>query len=183
MKVQVDDLDRKLISLLMEDASRTNTALARELGVSDGTVRNRLQRLIDLGVMQIIAIIDPWKVGRRLQVHIGIHAEPGQIHTVVDALQALEETTYVGYATGEYDCIVVAALASEEDLFHFVTERLSSIPGIRSMRTSMILKAVKRTFRYDRGLKQPEEGIETSRDPVANGQFWIEPEPSGANRR
>lgn len=178
MKVPVDDLDHKLISLLMEDASQTNAALARELGVSDGTVRNRIQRLIDLGVMQIVAIIDPWKVGRRLQVHIGIHAEPGQLHDLVEALQALEETTYVGYATGEYDCIVVAALASEEDLFRFLTQRLTVLPGLRSLRTSVILKAVKRTFRYDRGLKQTEEGSETSREAAPNGQFWIEPEPA-----
>ena len=90
MKVELDDLDRNILSLLMQDASRTNVALARELGVSDSTVRNRIQRLIDLEVMQIVAIIDPWKVGRRLQVHIGIRAEPGQLHTLVDALEKME---------------------------------------------------------------------------------------------
>src|SRR3990172_6450874 len=71
MTVLLDDLDRRLITLLMEDASRTNVFLARELGVSDGTVRNRIQNLIEKGVMEIVAVVDPWKVGHKLQIICG----------------------------------------------------------------------------------------------------------------
>ncbi len=163
-QVQLDEIDWGLIKLLMEDASRTKVALARELGVSDVTVRNRMERLVDEGVLQIVAIVDPWKVGHRVQIISGIQVEPGMGNQVAEALADLEETTYVSYTTGEYDLVIVAVLRSQRDLFQFLTERLPTIEGIRRIRTNQVLKAIKRTFRYERILRATEEEEPEERD-------------------
>lgn len=154
--VKLDESDRRLLALLMEDASRTNAALARELGVSDGTVRNRMQRLIEQGVMTIVAIVDPWKVGRRYQIFSGIEVELDKIEAVADALAECPEVTYVSYTSGPYDLIMVSAFASEEEMFHFLVEKLAKIEGIRHITSSHVLKAVKRTFRYDQFLLEDQ---------------------------
>ena len=148
--MQLDELDHKIIALLSEDASRTYVALAQELGVTDVTVRKRMHRLQEAGVIRVVAIVDPWKVGRRVQIICGISAELSRVHEVADMLAELEEVSYVGYTTGEYDLVIVAALKSEVELFYLLTDRIARIPGIRNMRTSNILRSIKNTFGYYR---------------------------------
>lgn len=155
--VKLDDFDKKLLVHLMEDASQTNTAIARKLNVSDGTVRNRIQRLIELRVLRIVAIVDPWKIGHRHQLISGIEADLDKITEIADALSEYSEVTYVSYTTGPYDLIMVSAFSSEEEMFHFLTEKLARIKGIRHISSSHVLKAVKQTFRYDQFLKDKEE--------------------------
>jgi Lrp/AsnC family transcriptional regulator for asnA, asnC and gidA len=157
MAIELDDLDRRLIALLMGDASQTNVALARELGVSDGTVRNRIQNLLQQEVMQLVAIIDPWKVGHRIQIFSGLEVDLHRAHEVANTLAELEEVTYVSFTMGEFDILMVAALRSQEELFNFLTIKLGRIEGIRRIRTNQVLKTVKRTFRYDRILRSEEE--------------------------
>jgi Lrp/AsnC family transcriptional regulator for asnA, asnC and gidA len=167
MTVELDDLDRRLIALLMEDASQTNVALARELGVSDGTVRNRIQNLLQQEVMQLVAIIDPWKVGHRIQIFSGLEVDLHRAHEIAQTLAEFEEVTYVSFTTGEFDILMVAAMRSQEELFNFLTVKLGRIEGIRRIRTNQVLKAVKRTFRYDRILRSEEENRAKA---IANGQ-------------
>lgn len=173
--MELDALDRKLLALLTEDASQTNVALARALGVADNTVRNRIQRLIDEKVMQIVAIVDWWKVGHRIQIISGIEVDLGKSHEVIEQLALLPEVTYVSYTTGENDIIMVAVLRDQEELFTFLTERLPSIDGIQRIRTNQVLKAVKQTFRYDQLLRAQEEkqkaGAGGVEEPIAtNGE-------------
>jgi Lrp/AsnC family transcriptional regulator, regulator for asnA, asnC and gidA len=157
MTYQLDELDRQLIALLMEDASRTNVAMARLLGVSDGTVRNRIQNLLQLEIMQLVAIIDPWKVGHRIQIFSGLEVDLDRAHEVAQQLAEFDEVTYVSYTTGEFDILMVAALRNQEELFNFLTNKIGRIEGIRRIRTNQVLKAVKRTFRYDRILRTEED--------------------------
>lgn len=157
MTIKLDDFDKKLLAYLMEDASQTNSAIARKLNVSDGTVRNRIQRLIDQGVLEIVAIVDPWKIGHRHQLISGIEVELGKIAEVANALAEFSEVTYISYTTGPYDLIMVSAFTGEEELFRFLTEKLAKIEGIRHISSSHVLKAIKQTFRYDQFLKDEGE--------------------------
>ena len=157
MTIKLDEFDKKLLALLMEDASQTNSAIARQLDVSDGTIRNRIQRLIDQEVLEIVAIVDPWKIGHRHQLISGITVELSKLTEVANALVEFSEVTYVSYTTGPYDLIVVSAFTGEEEIFRFLTEKLARIEGIRNISTSHVLKAVKRTFRYDQFLKDEGE--------------------------
>ena len=78
-------------------------------------------------------------------------------HEIANTLAEFEEVTYVSFTTGEFDILMVAALRSQEELFNFLTVKLGRIEGIRRIRTNQVLKAVKRTFRYDRILRSEEE--------------------------
>ena len=158
MVVQLDDFDKKLLAYLMEDASQTNTSIARKLDVSDGTVRNRIQRLIDEDVLKIVAIVDPWKIGHRHQLISGLEVDLDKITKIGNALAEFSEVTYVSYTTGLYDLMMVCAFTSEEEMFHFFTEKMAKIEGIRHISSSHVLKAIKRTFRYDQFLAEEEEG-------------------------
>jgi Lrp/AsnC family transcriptional regulator, regulator for asnA, asnC and gidA len=171
MSIELDDLDRRLIALLMDDASQTNVALARELGVSDGTVRNRIQNLLQQEVMQLVAIIDPWKVGHRIQIFSGLEVELQRAHEIAETLASFEEVTYVSFTTGEFDILMVAALRSQEELFNFLTLKLGRIEGVRRIRTNQVLKAVKRTFRYDRVLQTEEENLAKAKADSQNKQL------------
>ena len=147
---ELDALDHDIIALLSEDASQTYVALAQRLGVTDVTVRNRMRRLVEADVMRIVAIVDPWKAGRRVQIISGIVTEPQAGHDVANALAQLEEVSYVGYTTGEADLVIVASLRSDEELFYLLTEKIAAIPGIRGIRTSNVLRTIKNTFGYYR---------------------------------
>jgi Lrp/AsnC family transcriptional regulator, regulator for asnA, asnC and gidA len=168
--IGLDNLDQRLLVLLTRDASRTNTAMARELGVADNTVRNRIQRLIDEGIVQITAIVDWTKVGHRIQIISGIEVELDKIHDVVNELASLPEVSYASYTSGEYDIIVVAVFRDQEELFCFLTKRIPMIAGIRRIRTNQVLKAVKRTFQYQKMLldgNQTNSEIGTDADALA----------------
>jgi Lrp/AsnC family transcriptional regulator, regulator for asnA, asnC and gidA len=170
MKMLLDELDSRLLELLTEDASCTNVSLARKLGVTSGTVRNRIKRLVDNGVLQIVAVVDPLKVGYQLQIISGIEVDLNKGQHVAHALASLEEVTYVGFTTGEFDLIMVASLRSSEELAHFLTERIPKIDGIRRIRTNQVLNTVKRTFRYDRKLLDRVNQLEETSDDEAIGQ-------------
>lgn len=179
MPYELDELDRRLVKLLMEDASRTNVALARELGVSDGTVRNRIQNLLQLEIMQLVAIIDPWKVGHRIQIFSGLEVDLSRSHEIAAQLAELDEVTYVSFTTGEFDILMVAALRNQEELFNFLTNKLAHIEGIRRVRSNQVLKAVKRTFRYDRVLQREEDSRGKTE---SDGQTANPPDPDSHNQ-
>ena len=155
--IQLDDFDKNLIAYLMEDASQTNTAIARKLNVSDGTIRNRIQRLIEQGVLEIVAIVDPWKIGHRHQLISGITVDLDKITYIANALAECPEVTYLSYTTGPYDLMMVTAFATDEEMFYFLTEKLPKIKGVRHISSSHVLKAIKRSFRYDQFLKDKGE--------------------------
>jgi Lrp/AsnC family transcriptional regulator for asnA, asnC and gidA len=87
----------------------------------------------------------------------GIEADLDKITEIAAALSEYSEVTYVSYTTGPYDLIMVSAFSSEEEMFHFLTEKLAKIKGIRHISSSHVLKAVKQTFRYDQFLKDKED--------------------------
>ncbi len=155
--ITLDDFDKKLLAYLMEDASQTNTAIARKLNVSDGTVRNRIQRLIDQDVLKIVAIVNPWKIGHRHQLISGLEVDLDKITAICNALAEFSEVTYISYTTGLYDLMMVSAFTNEEEMFHFFTQKMAKIEGIRHVSSSHVLKAIKRTFRYDQFLADDDE--------------------------
>ena len=142
----LDDLDFKIISLLREDGRRTNIDLAKQLGVTETTVRKRIKRLINEEVMRVVAIANPYKIGYQIDAMIGLHVEPDKIMPVSRRLSHMEEVRYVGVTTGTYDLMIAALFRSNEELLQFVTEKLGTLPGVKSTQTSHVLKVLKRTF-------------------------------------
>jgi Lrp/AsnC family transcriptional regulator for asnA, asnC and gidA len=145
---QLDPIDIQIISILIRERSISNVEIASRIGSSEATVRRRVQALVDEGILEFIAIVNPEKMGLRAQVIVGIDADLTQAQRAADALKALPEIQYLAYVTGRYDLVITANLSAEAELFEFLTNRLASIPGILNMETLRILKVVKRHWRF-----------------------------------
>ncbi|MBC7232818.1 MAG: response regulator [Chloroflexi bacterium] len=139
----MDELDRRIIAFLQLDGRASNVEIARALGVAEATVRKRIERLLAEGVIRIVAIPSVDKLGLEVETVILLKVEPAQALRIGEQLAAMKEVRAVRYTTGEYDLIVEAVFPSNEDLLHFLTNRLASIPGIRATATSYVLKSIK----------------------------------------
>ena len=139
-----DDFDRQIIALLQQDGRLSNVEIARTLGLAEGTVRKRLERLLSDGIIRIVAVAEPVSLGLVASVVIGIQTDLGQMNEVAQRLAAIPEVHCVNIVTGTYDVMIEAALPSGEHLLSFLIDKVSTIPGVRRTETSHVLQAVKR---------------------------------------
>lgn len=127
----MDELDRKIISLLQLDGRASNAKLAREMGVTEGTVRRRLSRLLEGGFIEIRAVPNLAKMGYTTTALIGLRTMPVEQEKVADAAATLEEVHYVAITTGSYDSFLWVATKSAEQLGQFMRLKLGPIEGIQ----------------------------------------------------
>ncbi len=139
-----DEFDRKIIALLQQDGRLSNVEVARSLGLTEGTVRKRLDRLLSDGIIRIMAVADPGTLGLTASVVIGIQTDLGQINEVAQRLAALPEVHCVNIVTGTYDVMIEAVLPTGEHLLSFLIDKLATIPGVKRTETSHVLQVVKR---------------------------------------
>lgn len=137
-----DDFDWKIISLLNEDGRMPSAEIARKLGnVSARTVTNRINALIEHGIINVRAVVNPETVGYGVMADVFIEVEPGRVREVAELAAEFPQSSYVACATGECDVSISLRVRSIEELFEFVTEKLGKIPGVR--RTQSFLLPVK----------------------------------------
>lgn len=141
----MDDLDRKIIALLQGDGRASNAKIARDVGVSEGTVRRRLRRLIQQDVVNITAVPNLEKLGYATTALIGLQTNPGTSEDVAKAIAALEEAHYVAVTTGAYDIFIWAGLESAESLGTFLRTKIGTIEGVKRTETFVNLAIKKRT--------------------------------------
>jgi Lrp/AsnC family transcriptional regulator, regulator for asnA, asnC and gidA len=148
MQLSLDALDHQLIDQLRRDGRLANTEIARRLGVSETTVRNRIQRLVGEGVLQVAAILNLSRLGYEVDVIVGIHCAPSRAEEVAAELGAMPEVRYLAYVTGRYDLLLAAFFQSREELFEFLVERLGKIPGIARTETLNVLRLARRDYDF-----------------------------------
>ena len=141
----MDLLDSKIVEVLRRDGRASNARIAREVGVSEGTVRRRLKRLVDDELIQVIALPDPSKMGYESQALIGVHVDPDKIDLVANGLEELEEVSWVAVTTGSFDVFVWVTLPSSEALGVFLRTKLGVVPGVRRTETFVNLALRKRS--------------------------------------
>jgi len=146
---QADDVDRRLISILQQDGRTSNREIARLLGVSEATVRNRLGRLIDEGLLNIVAVPTPKAVGLTMSAIIGVSVEMRRLDEVVGKIIGYREVRYAGLATGQYDIIIEAFFEDQEHMLTFVTRTLGQLEGVTDAETSVILKVAKFSYEWE----------------------------------
>ncbi len=139
----IDATDRQIIGILQRDGRMSNVDIARLIGVAEGTVRKRIERLLADGAIRVVAVPDASKLGFDVETVIMIRVDLGRAGQIADQLAAMREVRSVRYATGEYDLIVDAVFASDEELLRFLTVRLAPIQGINATATSHVLKNIK----------------------------------------
>ena len=142
----MDELDRKIIALLQIDGRASNAKIAREVGVSEGTVRRRLRRLIQDDVIKVIAVPNLEKLGYGTTALIGLQTGPGRSDAWGDAIAKMEESQYVAVTTGAYDVFVWAGLESAESLGDFLRTKIGHIEGVQRTETFVNLSIKKRTY-------------------------------------
>ena len=131
----MDELDRKIIALLQLDGRASNAKIAREVGVSEGTVRRRLRRLVKDDMVKVVAVPNLEKLGYATTALIGISTGPGKSDTVADAIAAMEEAHYVAITTGSFDVFVWAGLESAENLGNFLRTKVGVVDGVQGTQT------------------------------------------------
>ena len=139
--MQPDDTDWKIISILKRSDVPNNT-IARKLGVSEGTVRARLKRLKEAGILQVRALINPDILENKQLVIVAVRvAESKLLERKAEELAKLENVLSVSIASGRYDIIAEVLLDSNRGLVHFLTEELSTIEGILASESFIMLKS------------------------------------------
>ena len=139
----LDETDRQIISALQQDGRATFAQIAQQLKVSPGMVRVRYNRLADLGVLHVVAITNPLRMGYQTMAMIGIKAQGEKLLEVANQIAALEEVIYLIVVSGAYDIIAEVVCRDHNHLLQFLTERLYKIEGVRSSESFMHLKIVK----------------------------------------
>jgi Lrp/AsnC family transcriptional regulator for asnA, asnC and gidA len=143
----VDDVGKRLIEELQRDGRRSYAALAKTVGLSEAAVRQRVQRLIDSGVMQVVAVTDPLQVGFSRQAMVGIRAE-GDLVRVAEELGKIEEVDYVVITAGSFDILLELVCEDDDHLLRVLSERIRVLPGVRETETFVYLKLSKQTYAW-----------------------------------
>ncbi|MGH3451111.1 MAG: Lrp/AsnC family transcriptional regulator [Haloechinothrix sp.] len=143
----LDDISKAIIEQLQQDGRRAYATIGKAVGLSEAAVRQRVQRLVDTGVIQIVAVTDPTEVGFARQAMIGIKAT-GDLEPVADALAAMDEIDYVVITAGSFDLIVELVCESDEHLLEVLSKRIRSIPGVTGTETFVYLKLHKQTYSW-----------------------------------
>lgn len=139
----LDSLDRRIICLLQQDGRASNVDVARALGVSEATVRKRLERLLAERVIRVTAVPDAAKVGFPTIAFVMLSVELAQVGRIAEQISRLPEVRASYLTTGGSELIVEAWFTSSEDLLRFMTERIGGIPGIRRMGMFHVLRTIK----------------------------------------
>lgn len=147
--VRMDELDRRILKLLRPNARRSFASIARAVGVSEPTVRNRVDRLIKKGAILPWTGVNPAAIGLPVDVMVGIRVNRGYGKGVGARLAAMENVSYVGYTTGSFDLLIEVHLADNEALYRFLNEDLDAIEGIAHTETWHILRTDTTSFEWE----------------------------------
>jgi Lrp/AsnC family transcriptional regulator for asnA, asnC and gidA len=142
-----DDVSRAIIEQLQEDGRRPYATIGKAVGLSEAAVRQRVQKLVDSGVMQIVAVTDPMQIGFARQAMIAISAS-GDIERVAEKLADLDEVDYIVVTAGSFDLFAEVVVEDDAHLLRLVNGQIRSIDGVTRTETFLYLKLVKQTYNW-----------------------------------
>jgi Lrp/AsnC family transcriptional regulator, regulator for asnA, asnC and gidA len=143
----LDDVSKAIIEQLQQDGRRAYATIGKAVGLSEAAVRQRVQRLVDGGVIQIVAVTDPMTVGFPRAAMIGIRCE-GDMELVADKLEAMPEIDYLVITAGQYDLLVEVVCEDDEHLLDVINKRIRAIPGIVHTETFVYLRLRKQIYTW-----------------------------------
>lgn len=146
LTARLDSLDRQIIGELRRDGTQANTDIARRLGVSETTIRSRVRRLVNEGVVRIAAAVNLSRLGYDLHVFIGVHCSLDRMPAVMSELASILEVRNVSAVSGEWDLLLTASFESKAAMYEFLTERLGAMPGVMKTEVLHVLREVKRDY-------------------------------------
>src|ERR1700712_3256035 len=145
--IQLDDVSKAIIEQLQSDGRRSYSDIGKAVGLSEAAVRQRVQKLTDSGVMQIVAVTDPMQLGFYRQAMIGLRVS-GDTTLVAGELGKLDEVDYVVLTAGSFDILAEIVCENDEDLIELLNKKIRAIPGVLSTETFVYLKLQKQFYNW-----------------------------------
>ena len=142
----LDSIDLYLIEALQKDGREAFAQIADQLKVSPGMIRQRYNRLVELGYLKVVAVTNPLMMGVRKMAMIGICTDGGKLMQVAEKLSELKEVVYLVILSGRYDIMIEVFCRDHAELLSFMTEKLSTVDGVRDTESFMHLKIVKEIY-------------------------------------
>ena len=145
--VHLDDVSKAIIEQLQVDGRRSYADIGKAVGLSEAAVRQRVQRLTESGVMQIVAVTDPMQLGFTRQAMIGIRAG-GDTRELAERLAEIPELDYVVLTAGSFDLMAEVVCENDEELINLLNSRIRNLPGVHSTETFVYLKLNKQHYNW-----------------------------------
>ena len=147
VRAQLDEMSKAIIEQLQQDGRRSYAAIGKSVGLSEAAVRQRVQRLVDSGVMQIVAVTDPMQLGFSRQAMIGIRCQ-GDTTKVAERLAKIDRVAYVVLTAGTFDAIAEVVCEDDAELLEVLNTEIRAVPGVMSTETLVYLKLVKQQYNW-----------------------------------
>jgi len=141
-----DNIDQYIIDAMRKDGREAFAQIAEKLNVSPGMIRQRYNRLVELGYLKVVAVTNPLMMGMRTMALIGVHTDGHRLLQVAEEISKLDEVVYLVVVGGRYDIICEVFCRDHEDLLKFLTEKLAKVDGIRETESFIHLKIVKEIY-------------------------------------
>ena len=151
-KKAIDAVDCQMIRLLQKDARIPNTEIAKQMGISEATVRTRLNRLIKEELIQIVAVSNPLKLGFKIVGRIQIHVDIKKMDTIIEELKALKPLWFIVQTTGGGGIDTEFVVKDLDELNHLILEKINRIDGVLKTETEMFLNYIKRQYDWGTAL-------------------------------
>ena len=143
---KLDETDLKIIEALRKDGRVAFAQIAEQLAVSPGMIRQRYSRLVEQGFLKVVAITNPLRMGFKTMAMIGIRVDGSKLLDVAEKISKLDEVIYMVISSGRFDIFAEVVCRDHEELLRFITEKLSTIDGVRESESFMHLKIVKEVY-------------------------------------
>jgi Lrp/AsnC family transcriptional regulator for asnA, asnC and gidA len=144
----VDPVDRRIVAALQRDGRRPFTAIARDLGISEAAVRQRVARLQSAGVMQVVAVADPMTLGFKTMAMVAISVDGRARKQAAEAVRRLPEVSYLVLTAGSFDMLAEVVCEDNDHLLRLLSEDLAGIDGVRQTQTFMYLRLLKEAYTW-----------------------------------
>lgn len=159
---EFDRTDIKIVNLLLEDGRMSASEMSRRMGdISERSIRYRIDRMIDEGVIQISAVVSPEALGLTVKADVWLEVESDLILEVAKKMAAFENVTYVACGIGQNDISIQIAAKDTAEIYYFVTEVIRKVPGVRKTTTSIVPIVIKDVYQWrvpERIAKEIDEG-------------------------
>ncbi|MGH9024975.1 MAG: Lrp/AsnC family transcriptional regulator [Acidimicrobiia bacterium] len=145
--VVIDEVDKGLIEALQQDGRSPYTKLGQQVGLSEAATRQRVQRLVDSGVMQIVAVTDPLMLGFERMAMVGLKVA-GDLREVADTISAIPEVDYVVIVAGSFDLLMEVVCEDDDGLLALLNDKVRAIPGVIETEVFTYLRLYKQTYAW-----------------------------------
>ncbi|HEY6796861.1 MAG TPA: Lrp/AsnC family transcriptional regulator [Kineosporiaceae bacterium] len=143
----LDEVSKRIIEQLQEDGRRPYATIGKAVGLSEAAVRQRVQRLVDSGVIQIVAVTDPMQLGFSRQAMIGIKVT-GNLSEIADQLAEMPEVDYVVIAAGSFDLLIEVVCEDDDHLLDLISQRIRTLPTVLTTETFVYLQLRKQLYNW-----------------------------------